>query len=175
KRDLSYLKELDGAGDRLRIFPADLNSPESFPPAIEDCIGVFHVAHPTDIIDKEYEETVLGRVITAAKTILTACAKSGTVKRVVYTSTLYAVTARETYGQDLMEESDWSDVEFVRRSDDFSVPYVAVKTLTEKFVWELGRELGLDLVSVCPTVTTGPFITPYLPSSVKASLSLIYG
>uniref|UniRef100_A0A1U7X0S7 Vestitone reductase-like n=1 Tax=Nicotiana sylvestris TaxID=4096 RepID=A0A1U7X0S7_NICSY len=58
KRDLSYLTNLPGAQDRLRIFNADLDKPESFNPAIEGCIGVFHAVHQIDFENKESEETV---------------------------------------------------------------------------------------------------------------------
>ena len=43
KKDVSFLTTLPGASQKLKIFDADLNKPESFIPAIEGCTGVFHV------------------------------------------------------------------------------------------------------------------------------------
>ncbi|XP_073024436.1 vestitone reductase-like [Primulina eburnea] len=42
KRDMSYLTNLLGASERLQIFNADLEKPETFSPAIQGCTGVFH-------------------------------------------------------------------------------------------------------------------------------------
>ncbi|KAE8669306.1 NAD(P)-binding Rossmann-fold superfamily protein isoform 2 [Hibiscus syriacus] len=44
KRDLSFLTTLPGAAERLEIFCADLNDPESFDAAIGGCKRVFHLA-----------------------------------------------------------------------------------------------------------------------------------
>ncbi|KAJ0052978.1 hypothetical protein Pint_00241 [Pistacia integerrima] len=52
KRDINYLTNLPGATERLHIFTADLDKPESFNEAIEGCMGVFHFAHPVDFTGK---------------------------------------------------------------------------------------------------------------------------
>ncbi|KAL1540114.1 (3R)-2'-hydroxyisoflavanone reductase [Salvia divinorum] len=52
ERDISYLTSLE----RLSIFDADLDRPESFTAAIEGCAGVFHVAHPLDFEERETEQ-----------------------------------------------------------------------------------------------------------------------
>ncbi|XP_019229931.1 PREDICTED: vestitone reductase-like [Nicotiana attenuata] len=94
KRDLSCLTNLPGAQDRLRIFDADLDKPESFNPAIEGCIGVLHAAHQIDFENKESEETITQRSINGTLGILQACLNSKTVKRVVYTSSASTVVER---------------------------------------------------------------------------------
>ncbi|KAK1394035.1 Epimerase domain-containing protein [Heracleum sosnowskyi] len=86
KKDVSYLTNLPGASERLRIFNADLNIPESFNESIQGCIGVFHTAHNTDFEGKDGEETNTKRSIDATISILQACVDSKTVKRVVYTA-----------------------------------------------------------------------------------------
>ena len=77
-RDISFLTSLPGASEKLHIFHADLNQPESFNAAIEGCTGVFHVAHPVHIIDKEPEETETKRAVNAAIGILKTCLASKT-------------------------------------------------------------------------------------------------
>lgn len=56
KRDVSYLTNLEGASERLQIFNADINKPQSFAAAIEGCVGVFHLAQPMDFEEEEVNE-----------------------------------------------------------------------------------------------------------------------
>ncbi|KAI3469935.1 hypothetical protein Pfo_026598 [Paulownia fortunei] len=154
KRDISYLTNLPGASERLQIFNADLDKPESFAAAIEGCIGVFHMAHPLDFVDKE-TEVKIKRVSTGLQGILQACADSKTVKRVVYTS--------------------WTDVDFARSLQPFGGSYVVTKTLAEKAALDLAEKLGLDLVSVLPTWISGPFICSHCPDTVHITMALIFG
>lgn len=41
-----HLRALDGAGERLQLFKADLLEEGSFDDAIDGCAGVFHTASP---------------------------------------------------------------------------------------------------------------------------------
>ncbi|KAB5569080.1 hypothetical protein DKX38_002873 [Salix brachista] len=84
KRGIGYLTDLPGARERLQIFHADLDRPDSFNEAIEGCTGVFHVAHPTGFTKKEPEEMVIKRATEGTIGILQACLNSKTAKRVVY-------------------------------------------------------------------------------------------
>ncbi|KAL2536590.1 Uncharacterized protein Fot_17981 [Forsythia ovata] len=50
--------------------------------------GVFHVAHPVDLKDKETEETKINKSVSGALGILQACLVSKTVKRVAGVATV---------------------------------------------------------------------------------------
>lgn len=64
KKDVSFLTNLPGASQKLKIFNADLSNPESFRAAIEGCIGVFHTATPIDFdVNEITEEIVTKRTI----------------------------------------------------------------------------------------------------------------
>ncbi|WCJ22859.1 NAD(P)-binding Rossmann-fold superfamily protein [Euphorbia peplus] len=176
KRDVGFLTNLLGAMNKLKIFEADLNEPQSFKSAIEGCIGVFHVATPVDFEEKEPEEQITKRAIDGTLGILRACLESKTVKRVVYTSSASAVQFSGKQGVDLLDESVWSDVEFIRSLGKFSFgPYMISKTLTERRALEFGEQHGLDVVSVIPSFINGPFICPKFPGSVHTSLAMILG
>ncbi|GAV60234.1 Epimerase domain-containing protein [Cephalotus follicularis] len=174
KRDTNFLTSLTGASQRLQIFDADLSDPCSFEAAIEGCIGVFHVATPVDFGKNEAEEVVTKRAIDGTLGILKACLKFKTVKRVVYTSSASAV-ALNGKDLDLMDESFWSDVDFIRSMKSFLGPYMISKTLTEKAALQFAKEHGLDLVTLIPSFVIGPFICPKFPSSVNATLAMILG
>ncbi|OMP00588.1 NAD-dependent epimerase/dehydratase [Corchorus olitorius] len=177
-RDISFLTNLPGAAEKLKIFSADLSDPDSFDAAIEGCKGVFHVATPIDFENKETEEVVSQRAISGALGILKACLKSkNNVKRVVYTSSASAVVFNNNdVESEMMDESLWTDVDYVREKLQPHVrSYMISKTLTEKAVLEFAAEHGLDLVSVIPSFVVGPFICPKFPGSVRATLALVLG
>ncbi|KAM7462029.1 hypothetical protein LguiA_030150 [Lonicera macranthoides] len=174
KKGVTFLTTLPGASERLKIFNADLEKPESFNAPIEGCIGLFHVAHPIDFEDTETEETKVNRAINGTLRILRACLNSKTVRRVVCTSSASTVSFH-TQELALIDESCWSDVDFIRAKKPYGALYYISKTLTERAAIDFANEHGLDLVTIIPTYIHGPFICPQCPSSVRASLAMIFG
>ncbi|THF97380.1 hypothetical protein TEA_016376 [Camellia sinensis var. sinensis] len=174
KKDLSYLTNLPCASEKLQIFNADLDLPESFDEAIQGCIGVFHVAHPVDYGEKEPEEIKIQRAINGTLGILKACLDSKTVKRVVYTSSASTIMFNDK-GLDVLDENHLSDIDYIRSVKIYGVSYMISMTLTEKVALEFAEKHGLDLVTVIPTVVNGPFICPRVPSSVNFSMAMIFG
>ncbi|KAL5796357.1 hypothetical protein ACOSQ2_001177 [Xanthoceras sorbifolium] len=174
KRDLSFLTNLRGASEKLQIFTADLSNPDSFEAAIEGCTGVLHVATPVDIEGREPEEVVTQRAVYGTLGILKACLKSKTVKRVVYTSSASAVVFNGK-NVDAMDESFWSDVDYIRKMIPFGASYLISKTSTERAALEFAEENGLDLVTLIPTFVIGPFICPKFPGSVRITMAMVLG
>lgn len=144
--------------------------------AIKGCTGVFHVATPLpqDFGNGEAEEVVIQGAADGTLGILKACLNSKTVKRVVYTSSASAVAFNDS-GVEMMDESYWSDVDYIRASNLSIGPYFISKTLTEKRALEFAEEHGLDLVTLIPTYILGPFICPNMPGSVHTSLAMVLG
>uniref|UniRef100_A0A9I9EL82 NAD(P)-binding domain-containing protein n=1 Tax=Cucumis melo TaxID=3656 RepID=A0A9I9EL82_CUCME len=70
RKDYSFLTNLPGASEKLQIYQADLHDPNSFAPAIAGCIGVFHLATPIDVDDKEPVESLTRRTIEGTLGIL---------------------------------------------------------------------------------------------------------
>ncbi|MED6220694.1 hypothetical protein PIB30_047256, partial [Stylosanthes scabra] len=81
KKDLSYLRKLEGASKRLKIFHGELEELGSYDKAIEGCVGVFHLAHPMDVNGEEDQEKVTKRAMEGTLGILKACLQSKTVRR----------------------------------------------------------------------------------------------
>ena len=163
KKDVNYLTNLPGASERLQIFNADFDKPESFNESIQGCVGVFHVAHNVEFEAKEDEETNLQASINVNVSILRACLDSKTVKRVVYTSSSSAVLFS---GKDssVVDETLWTDVDFVRSLKSSAGPYYISKTLTERAALEFAEKHGLDLVTVIPTLFTVPSLILVVPA-----------
>lgn len=53
--------------------------------------------------------------------------------------------------------------------------YVLSKLVSEEEALKYAKERGMDLVSVITTTVSGPFLTPFVPSSVQVLLSPITG
>nr|XP_016476051.1 PREDICTED: vestitone reductase-like [Nicotiana tabacum]XP_016476052.1 PREDICTED: vestitone reductase-like [Nicotiana tabacum]XP_016476053.1 PREDICTED: vestitone reductase-like [Nicotiana tabacum]XP_016476054.1 PREDICTED: vestitone reductase-like [Nicotiana tabacum] len=175
KTDVSYLTNLPRASQRLRIFTADLDKPESFTAAIEGCIGVFHVAHPMNFGDQEIEDEKIREAVDGTLGILRECLKSKTVKRVVYTSSRTTLVFNDK-GLDTVDESSWSDISVMKTLKPISTAsYVISKTLAEKAALEFAEKHGLDLVTVIPSWIHGPFLSPRFPESLRSAMAMIFG
>ncbi|KAK4414687.1 Vestitone reductase [Sesamum alatum] len=173
KRDISFLTSLPGASERLRVFTADLENPDSFAAAIEGCVGVFHVAHPLDFQNDETEETITSKCVGATLGILKACVETKTVRRVVYTSSASTVMFNDEAEGAVLDEGWWSDVDYIRNEKFRGASYYISKMLTERAAREFADKHSLDLVTVILTWIHGPFICPNCPLSVSSALSMM--
>nr|Q40316.1 RecName: Full=Vestitone reductase [Medicago sativa]AAB41550.1 vestitone reductase [Medicago sativa] len=174
KRDVSFLTNLPGASEKLHFFNADLSNPDSFAAAIEGCVGIFHTASPIDFAVSEPEEIVTKRTVDGALGILKACVNSKTVKRFIYTSSGSAVSFNGK-DKDVLDESDWSDVDLLRSVKPFGWNYAVSKTLAEKAVLEFGEQNGIDVVTLILPFIVGRFVCPKLPDSIEKALVLVLG
>lgn len=174
KRDLSFLTNLPGASERLHFFNADLSNPESFSAAVEGCVGIFHTASPIDFSVSEPEEIVTKRTVDGALGILKACINSKTVKKFIYTSSGSAVSFSGK-DKEVLDESDWSDVDLLRTVKPFAWSYAVSKTLAEKAVLEFGEQHGINIVTLILPFIVGPFVCPKLPDSIDKALVLVLG
>ncbi|KAG9445403.1 hypothetical protein H6P81_016743 [Aristolochia fimbriata] len=177
REETTHLTSLPGASERLQIFEADLNEPESFAPAINGCTGVFHVAHPTITDPNDPVDSVIKTSVEGTLGILQACVNSRhTVKRVVYTSSLSAVLFNKTSQYTgTADESSWTDMDFFAEQRIPGTTYFTAKTATERAALLFAEENGLDLVTVLPSVILGPFFVPNFPFSFATALALITG
>ncbi|KAK4852318.1 hypothetical protein QYF36_022932 [Acer negundo] len=161
--------------DRLRLFQADLQVEGSFDEAVKGCNGVFHVAasmefdiHVKENIDTYVQSNIINPAIKGILNLLKACLKSKSVKRVVLTSSISTITAKDSTGKwrPVVDESCQSLIDHV---------YVLSKLLTEKAAFKFANENNIDLVSVITSTVGGPFLTPSVPSSIHVLLSPVTG
>ncbi|XP_057745751.1 vestitone reductase-like isoform X2 [Arachis stenosperma] len=59
--------------------------------------------------------------------------------------------------KNVLNESFWSDMDYLRASKIDGWFYSVSKTLAEKAVLEFGKEKGLDVVTLVPTFVIGPW------------------
>lgn len=140
----------------LELVEADLMNKDSWQEAVKDCTYVIHVASPFPAVNPRDEMEVIGPAVEGTKNVLQACAHThGGVKRVVLTSSVVAIYGGRLDEQTIFTENDWAN-------EEGSTPYEKSKTLAEKAVWELQKNLPddekFDLSVICPGFILGPVL-----------------
>ncbi|XP_044959415.1 putative anthocyanidin reductase [Hordeum vulgare subsp. vulgare] len=164
--------------ERLRVFRADMAEEGSFDDALAGCATLFHVAASMDLHlspdHHDAEERVRSQVLEPATrgtiNVLRSCVRAGTVRRVVFTSSVSTLAAAGAEAA-AVDESCLRDLDDVWAAKPIGWVYILSKRLAEEAAFGFARENGLPLVSaVLPTVA-GPFLTPAVPTSVQLLLS----
>ncbi|EFJ26446.1 hypothetical protein SELMODRAFT_413044 [Selaginella moellendorffii] len=161
----SHLWELPGARERIVLKKADLITPGTFDDIVQGCHGVFHIAAA---VTNRYKEDPLTEIVDpcvlGTLNVLNACKRSTTVKRVVCTSSVAAVSARNDFKpDDVLDESVWSAPDFCR---EIEMWYGLGKTLSEQAALEFGKENGLDVITIAPSLIVGELLSSRATASV---------
>ena len=145
----------------LRLVPADLLDPESWSRAVKGCTYVYHIASPLPSTVPRDENEVIRPAVEGTISVLKACAESGTVKRVVLTSAIAAVSSGfvGNPGQPLdyvYSETDWSD-------EATCAPFEKSKLKAERAAWDFMEGLEeakrFELVVINPAYVQGPLFS----------------
>ncbi|KAL1325281.1 hypothetical protein HN51_035363 [Arachis hypogaea] len=175
-RKVEHLTKLEGAKERLQLLKANLLEEGSFDSAVQGCDGVFHTASPfyRDVNDPQAE--LLDPAVKGTLNVLQACVKSQSVKRVVLTSSMAAVTfnGRPLTPEVVVDETWFSDPELCKESKSWYW-YVLSKTLAEDAAWKFAKENNIRLVTINPAMVIGPLLQPVLNTSAGGVLNVING
>ncbi|XP_062079633.1 putative anthocyanidin reductase [Humulus lupulus] len=181
---LHLLSTWSGA-DRLKLFRADLKEEGSFDEAVKGCDGVFHVAASMEFsvnvteenIESYVQSNIIDPAISGTLNILRSCLKSKSVKRVVFTSSISTLSAKDRDGKwrGVVDESCQTPIDHVWNKKASGWVYVLPKLLTEEAAFRFASENGVDLVSVITPTVAGPFLTSSVPSSIQVVLSPLTG
>lgn len=186
----SYVLAINDSGPgSVELFEADLHKAHegAFDDPFQGCVAVFHVA--ADIgSDPSYGERTpqhtFDMCMTATKGVLDSCAKAGTVKRVVYTSSTAAIMGLGEGGKDLSgyeyKDDDWAGAgPYETIEDRWTVTspksgkvhklwtldrqaYAMGKVEAEQYAYTFAEQHAFDVVSVNPCHVLGPLIgTPH--------------
>ncbi len=155
----------------LKLFKADLMQPGSFNEAMQGCELVFHTASPFVLEVKDPQRDLINPAVMGTANVLDAASQSGSVKRVVLTSSCASIfgdnieCAQAPNG--MLNESIWNTTSSLKY-----MPYSYSKTMAERKAWELAeKQSQWDLVTINPSFVMGPALNPQ--ATVSESITVL--
>ncbi|NTV05372.1 MAG: SDR family oxidoreductase [Chlorobiaceae bacterium] len=166
-----FLLGLSGAKERLELVQADLLTAGAYDRIIEGCEYVMHTASPYEINVKNPQTDLVDPAVNGTETVLESCQKSGSVKRIIFTSSIAAITD-EPNSMKVFTEKDWNTMSSLERH-----PYHYSKTLAERAAWDfvMRKRQNFDLVVINPFMVIGPSLSPSLNTTNRMIRDIMSG
>lgn len=167
----NFLSGLPGADERLELVEGDLLQEGSYDSAVAGCTAVIHAASPYFLDAEDPQRELVDPAVNGTLNVLSSCARADSVKRVVFTSSVTAITDEPVPGK-IFTEADWNEKSSLTRN-----PYYYSKTLAEKAAWTFVEENegAFDLVVINPSAVIGPSLCPTLNTSNSFISGLLNG
>ena len=144
------------SNDRLELVECDLLDEQCWPAAVKDCTYVLHTASPVPLVSPAHEDEVI-KPAEGTLNVLNASQQSGTVKRVVLTSSVAAIAFNFNPENKIFNEDDWTDT-----SHPTAGAYIKSKTLAERAAWNFinntDEERKIELTVINPSLVLGPIL-----------------
>lgn len=169
-KDLDWLRGLPKA-ERLALFEAELLTEGDFDSACDGASCVMHTASPYALTVKDPQKDLVEPAVQGTLNVLRAASKSKSVKRVVLTSSVAAMTDEPDVRTRLNEES-WNRKSSLKRN-----PYYYSKTMAERAAWDFMKEEKprFSLVVINPFLVIGPSLGPQINTSNQIFVDLLTG
>ncbi|CAA3005929.1 cinnamoyl- reductase-like SNL6 isoform X2 [Olea europaea subsp. europaea] len=175
--DVAKLGEMEISGEMrltnsiIEIVMAKLTEIESLANAFDGCRGVFHTAGFIDPSGLSgYSKAMADIEVNASKNVVEACAITPSVRNCLLTSSLLTCIWRDNSRDglpSLIDHSCWSDESFCLNRKLWCA---LGKLRAEKSAWEVAKESGVKLATICPGLITGPDFYRRSPTSTVAYL-----
>ncbi|HIG41554.1 MAG: NAD-dependent epimerase/dehydratase family protein [bacterium] len=176
-RDLSkaehiraVLGQYNHKASTIEFVSATLTDRNCWNAAVHGCDGIFHLASPVPIEQPRDPDELVIPARQGALNVLRAAQLAG-IKRVVMTSSVYAVIYHANAESRKQTGNDWTDL-----STPGLTPYAISKTVAEQAARDFAETAdGIELVTVLPSLVLGPALEPDYGSSLEALLLLLNG
>ncbi|MEV3927594.1 SDR family oxidoreductase [Actinomadura coerulea] len=138
-------------GGSLEFVETSLDADAGWGRAVDGCSDVWHIASPVPANVPKDENEVIRPAVEGTLRVLRAAAASGTVRRVVMTSSTDAITYGHRRADQVRTEASWSNA-------GQTAPYPKSKVYAEKAAWEFVADQPLELVTINPGLVLGPLL-----------------
>ncbi|KAF0690013.1 Aste57867_18575 [Aphanomyces stellatus] len=164
----AHLTTLPHADTRLQLVRADLLDAASWAPAVRGCAAVFHIASPFTMDIHDATTDLVQPAVEGTDNVLKAAIAEMSVKDVVLTSSLFAVTPVPLRGK-VFTEGDWNTTASV----DWN-PYAYSKVCAEKKAWALMDGVkDTRLVVILPGMFAPSNVQWRMPMMVNLSFCVV--
>ena len=167
----SHLLAMNDVGPgTLELMAADLWEDGAYDEACAGASCFIHTAAELGTLEGQTPQRVYDSGFEATQHVLASAAKSGTVKRFIYTSSNAAIyhpgqPKPSWHGEGYFTENDWGDDDDwggTMKRDNISkirdVAYCYSKCDVERYLYEEGPKHGIDCMSVQPCHVIGPLL-----------------
>ncbi len=140
----------------LELWSANLTQEGSFDEAAKGADAIIHVASPFTLRFKDAQRDLIEPALKGTQNVLNAATQSGTVKRVVLTSSVAAVHGDNA---DMADKglTEFTEEHFNTSSSPKHQPYSYSKVLAEKEAWRIAESQNQwKLVVINPSFVMGP-------------------
>lgn len=171
KEKYQFLEDIANSSQgSLEIWEADLLKNGSFDTAAKGCDLIAHLASPFILNVRDAQKDLIDPAVKGTTNVLEAATKSGSVKKVVLTSSVAAVHG-DNIDMTNQNLSIFTEANFNSSSSLKHQPYSFSKTLAEKKAWEIAKkQTSWELVVINPSFVMGP---PISQNSQSESLKIM--
>ncbi|HIP36532.1 MAG TPA: aldehyde reductase [Crocinitomix sp.] len=156
KRLFEIAKQTNG---QLELWEANLTTTNAFDEATKGADAIIHLASPFILDKNNPQENLINPALNGTKNVLNSAIKSGTVKRIVLTSSIASIQGdnvdMRTQNVKAFTESHWNTTSNINHQ-----PYSYSKVLAEKEAWNIyNSQNQWELVVINPGFVMGPPLT----------------
>jgi nucleoside-diphosphate-sugar epimerase len=140
----------------VELWEANLTTENGFDEAAQGCDSIIHLASPFILDHKDPQKNLIDPALKGTKNVLNAATKSGTVKKIILTSSVAAIHGDNA---DMTEQNltEFTEAHFNTSSSIDHQPYSYSKVLAEKEAWKIAKsQNNWDLVVINPSFVLGP-------------------
>lgn len=160
KKTQHLLDVARGSKGILELWEADLLKAGSFDDAARGCDAILHLASPFTLRFKDPQKDLLEPALEGTRNVLAAASRSGTVSKVILTSSIAAVHGDNV---DMKEQglTEFTEAQFNTSSSLNHQPYSFSKVMAENEAWKICNDQEKwKLVVINPSFVMGPALSP---------------
>jgi dihydroflavonol-4-reductase len=154
KKKIAHLETFDGACARLELFKADLEKPGAFEQAVDGVKYVVHTASAVTLNAKDPQREIVDVAVNGTKNVVGAALASGSVSRIVVTSSVAAVVGDDKADDYRFSERDWNETATLK-----SDAYATSKVQAERAARALVQGKDVRFIAMLPALILGPVLT----------------
>ena len=167
---VAHLRALPIAeGGNLEIVEMDLFDSDSVDSAIAGCSDLIHTAATVVVRSRDPQRKIVDPSVIGTKNVVSAVEKSGTIKRIVHTSSTAAIRPMDWQDGTVLTTETWADDATLEEN-----PYGLAKVSAERLIrdWHATQDEANRprLVTIPPCMVFGP---PMSPRHLRGSLAIL--